>query len=448
MKYASTSRDSNATGTDRDSKPKARSLLKTTLVVLAVAAHVPLGILFARYSLLSTAHSLLAVAVGLFLAIRGDVRSTLMALWYICVAETLWRMTDGNILWEYGKYAGIVVALTLALRKRLVSFRQPYHVVYLALLVPSVFAMPSIDFQSIRFNMSGPLCLAVFMILVQRIKLGVEEIEQTLAATIPPAVAIAAIASYSTLSADLGAINQSSYVTSGGFGPNQVSTAIGAGIFACLIIARRMRGVRRIGLIVLSLWLITQCMLTFSRGGIWTTGVALAVFSIGFLRSSESRRGVLLIAPVIAIVMYKVVVPTLNNLTEDRFSQRFSDVSSTGRYEMMMADLNAFIDYPILGLGPGGSMEAHARVYTYAASHTEQTRMLAEHGLLGAISLILLNLVVLFRCFDRRQSLESTYLKLSLAAWGFFYMLHAAFRTSLPGLMIAIGTSSPNDHAD
>ena len=155
-----------------------------------------------------------------------------------------------------------------------------------------------------------------------------------------------------------------------------------------------------------------------------------------------------MIGPIVAVFLWTILLPYLNSLTSNQMSERLSDVSSTGRFDMLVGDLTVFLENPFLGVGPGGSKTMHEEVFYYAASHTEQTRMLAEHGILGAFSLILLLGTIIFRCFDPRQSKSASYLKLSLAAWGLFYMVHAAFRSALPGLMIAFATSQPDRRTD
>ena len=62
----------------------------------------------------------------------------------------------------------------------------------------------------------------------------------------------------------------------------------------------------------------------------------------------------------------------------------------SGRAKIMALDLEIFRDYPLMGVGPGAAHHLRWR-YGYGqtvAAHSEFTRMLAEHGLFGAISLL------------------------------------------------------------
>ena len=64
----------------------------------------------------------------------------------------------------------------------------------------------------------------------------------------------------------------------------------------------------------------------------------------------------------------------------------------TGRMDIYRIDFEIFKDNFFTGIGPGQGNEAREQ-YGYGktvAAHVEYSRMLAEHGILGLISLILL----------------------------------------------------------
>ena len=64
---------------------------------------------------------------------------------------------------------------------------------------------------------------------------------------------------------------------------------------------------------------------------------------------------------------------------------------TTGREDIARADLEVWFDNPVLGVGPGVAKEYRAATFgRAAAAHTEFTRLLAEHGILGLVALIIL----------------------------------------------------------
>src|SRR5260370_26941771 len=75
------------------------------LVVIVLAAHVPLAILLSFSTILSTLHGVLTVAVGLFVAVqnRKNPERGAYAGAYMVGAEVLWSMTGSLLFWEVGK---------------------------------------------------------------------------------------------------------------------------------------------------------------------------------------------------------------------------------------------------------------------------------------------------------------------------------------------------------
>ena len=91
------------------------------------------------------------------------------------------------------------------------------------------------------------------------------------------------------------------------------------------------------------------------------------------------------------------------SVTEGAISQRYGISGGTygqrmvldlsGRAEIYKIDLAIFQDYLLSGVGPGNATQLR-HIYGYGkiiSAHTEFSRMLAEHGLLGLFSLLFLN---------------------------------------------------------
>jgi O-Antigen ligase len=145
------------------------------------------------------------------------------------------------------------------------------------------------------------------------------------------------------------------------------------------------------GLVILTLFLFRQCALTFSRAGLYmaTGGILAAAFYL--TRDRRSRWKLFVGAAVVLPILFFVVWPRLEALTSGAIATRFGSIQTTGRDTLVVADLKTWVENPVLGAGPG--MGRHNRELLYgigAAAHTEYSRLLAEHGLLGLAALALL----------------------------------------------------------
>ncbi len=101
----------------------------------------------------------------------------------------------------------------------------------------------------------------------------------------------------------------------------------------------------------------------------------------------------------------------------------------------MAAELQMFLDNPIFGVGVGRNKEIREKeTGIVAASHNEITRMLAEHGSLGLIDLMILFFTPLFLFVNNRQNL----LALSFVAFWLLTINHAAMRLAAPAFVYAL----------
>jgi hypothetical protein len=79
---------------------------------------------------------------------------------------------------------------------------------------------------------------------------------------------------------------------------------------------------------------------------------------------------------------------------------------------------------------------------TGAGQHTEYTRMLAEHGILGLIALFILIRLSL-RPFLIRRPPTSKAVIVSFAVWSLLFMFHAATRLVAPCLLFGLAWATP-----
>jgi hypothetical protein len=108
--------------------------------------------------------------------------------------------------------------------------------------------------------------------------------------------------------------------------------------------------------------------------------------------------------------------------------QRFLDLNPSQRAELAQADLVVWKENLVFGVGPGLSQAGHQRYLGKAiATHTEYTRLLAEHGMAGLLA-ILLMVIMLGGAYRRTAGRLEQYWVIALLAWPMMEMTHAAMR--------------------
>ena len=117
------------------------------------------------------------------------------------------------------------------------------------------------------------------------------------------------------------------------------------------------------------------------------------------------------------------------------FGERFI-LDLTGRALIYEIDLNIFIDHIFTGVGPGQATELR-EVYGYGkqvATHTEYSRMLAEHGLLGLFSLLILTGVSITHLLSS-CSKKSKFIKILFGILAILTLSHSAMRVAMPSFI-------------
>lgn len=416
-----------------------------------VLFHLPLAFLLPVSGWLGLTHAGLVLLVGIRAALRQQINTLVAVISYIVGAEVLWRMTEANIFWEFGKYATVLlIGLAVLGEKRFhrrhmfnnektkVRPGRPLTVLpffYFIFLLPSVIlTLATRDFSAARdevsFNLSGPLAMMILSSYFWSRPLKQNTLIIALVALISPIVGILTRAVFFTLTQDVTFNLEANFVTSGGYGPNQVSALLGLGALACVILIQSIRGQRGITLFfsLLAGVFLFQAFLTFSRGGVYS--FLLATLALGFflVRSPVGRSRFLFLALTGLIVGTVFIAPSLDQITTQVWQDRFTSLDTTGRLELAAADMQAFLDHPLTGVGVGLSDEYHKLVLGRpVAAHTEISRMLAEHGLLGGASLVLLLILLLNRFWNVPWGLNKA-LTAAFLIWGLSVMVHSAMR--------------------
>lgn len=422
---------------------KRRSSLIT--IGLFFALHIPLALLMNVAPLVATAHALVTLAVGLWLAVSSrEAWKITGAAAYIVGAEVLWRMNNAGVFWEFGKYATIaVLGLALLRMKKWKSAGLPVlFFCLLALSIPLTLLSlsPSQARQEISFNLSGPLCLAVSALFFAQIKLDWEARQKIVWSITAPILGIAALCVYGIASAqDIVFTNNSNFTTSGGYGPNQVSAMLGLGALLLILVAvQARRGTTRWISLLVTMGLIVLSGLTFSRGGLYNLAAAVLMAAIFFLRYPRLRAAFLPIALIATFIGGYYVFPKLNEFTSGMLGTRFSDTDTTNRLEIMQSELEIWKQNPVLGVGPGIAKYISADEFgVKIAAHTEYTRILAEHGIPGILAILLLISLTGRAVLKAPPGMAQAWAA-ALATWSLVEMTHAAMRIAAIGFVFGL----------
>jgi O-antigen ligase len=352
-------------------------------------------------------------------------------------------MTEVPIFWEFGKYG--VALLCLAGAVRFGRGRAPATpILYFVLLLPSAvitLADPlPIAMNNLSFNLSGPLALTASVLFFSTQRPSVPQYRRLLLVSIAPICGVSALTFQGlkeSKAIEFG--TQSNVASSGGFAPNQVSAVLGFGfaLLALYLLTGPTRSGFRLALLCLLLVFGAQSAITFSRGGLYIAAGSLLAALVYLWREARSRRRLLIVSFFVVFASVGVVIPQLMALTHGAILTRFSETSTTGRVDIVHADLTTWLEHPIAGVGPGRAIEGRSRFFRRVASHTEFTRLLAEHGLLGVLAILCLAALVR-QTLRRPGGSTERALRGAMLTWSTLFMLVDGMRLAAPGFAFGL----------
>lgn len=399
---------------------------------------------------LASMHSFLTLCVGLWYAFNRRAAEATYVMLYITGAEVLWRMTGGDLVHEYGKYACVLIA-TVALFRSRGRGRWFLPVLFIVLLLPSTFItftqFPFIEArQLVSRTFSGMVGIAFCVWYFSAVRISREQIVKLMAAALLPIFGIAFLTLYATItSADMIVFTTASNrLTSAGFGANQVSSALGLGAFAAfmaMIFGRSSRAVQWFFLVLL-LFTFTQATMTFSRNGPYLAAGSIAVATLFLLRDIRSQLTIVFGGIVFYLAFNFILFPFLQDFTEGKYQERvIEDYTTSGRDMIVMTDLEIWAAHPFFGIGAGMSEDERELITNEpraARDHTEYSRLLAEHGLFGLAALLVL-IIMGVQTFARSPTVQVRSFRVSMMAWSMAYMLVNSTRTVAPAVLFGLG---------
>lgn len=428
---------------------------KSINYVALILIHVAAGVLIFQMPFLSEVYCWGIFLVGILYVVRKQNRNNevLLVAAYLTGAEVLLRTTDGVPVYEFSKYAVMAV---MALGMFYSGFSRnaiPYGL-YLLLLVPgvvlSVFVLNASieDRKLISFVISGPAQLGFVALYTYQRKISFDAMNRIFLCIGLPIIAHTTyMILYTPNIREVLTGTDSNSEAAGGFGPNQVSTVIGLGVF--IFVSRAILQSPNLRLVFLNVGLASimayRGIITFSRGGIYTAIVMIAILLLGiYVRFNfrTKRKIHLFLGGILAVSMaiWSYSLLQTDGLIGKRYanqdaSGRVKESRLTGREELIRTEWNAFYENPIMGVGVGKSIELREKVTgVNSASHNEITRLLGEHGTFGIFALLILFVTPLFLHLDNKEN----FFMLPVLCFWLLTINHAAMRIAAPAFVYSL----------
>ena len=427
----------------------------TSVYIKWILIHIGIGAAIFVLPFLAKLYAILIVVVGFRYLVRTKNinNEALYVAAYVVGAEVFLRMTQGNFFEQYAKYM-VMAILLLGMIYRGTSKNSWIYVIFGLLLVPSVvLSFYTLNFETdirkaVTFNIVGPVTLMVSAIYCYQRKVTFKQVLNIIDMLAYPLMAtLVYMFAYTPSIRDVVTSTESNFETSGGFGPNQVSTILGLGIFLFFIkIVLRSKNSKILWINVAFFLIITfRGIVTFSRGGIITGFLMIIVVVVLLLfytkSDAKSKIGVLVFMGGFALIgVWTYSSVQTGGLIDKRYANedargRVKASKLTGREVLIESELNMFLDNPIFGVGVGKNKEYRLETTGIdAASHNEITRMLAEHGSFGLFALLILLFTPMIVYLNNKQNIF-------VLAFLIFWLLtinHAAMRLAAPAFIYAL----------
>lgn len=405
--------------------------------------------------LLSKLYALFIPIAGFFIVYRtkNANNEVLYIAAYLVGMEVFLRMTGGNFNNEFIK-VNVIFFMLLGMIYSNFSTNAFIYWFFLILLIPGILITstvfnPAIDIKkSLVFNLSGPVCLAISSIYMFKRRILFSDLQNVVVAMGLPIVSTTVyLFLFNPSVRDVVTGTQSNFETSGGFGPNQVSTALGLGMFVFftqLVLFSKSKMTIVINSFLL-LFITYRGIVTFSRGGIITAVVMIVCLLFLLYRFSNAKGKSKFVLVFILTGLMAVGVWTYSSFqTRGLIEKRYANQDARGREkkdrlggreQIMNEEVELFFKNPLLGVGAGMGKQIRKETFgEEAASHNEITRMFSEHGLFGIFGLLILVVTPFVLYINNRQHLYF----LSFFAFWLLTINHAAMRTAAPAFVYAL----------
>jgi hypothetical protein len=423
--------------------------------LLLILFHVLIGVMLYYFDFTAKFYGYFIFFGGAFFVFNSQNKNNevLYVAAYIVGSEVLLRMTDGSPVYEFSKYSVMIIILFGIYYSGISKNAVPYWI-FLLLLIPSVI-FSSFMLSShlslrreISFNISGPVCLGISSLYTYTRRIKFNQLNNILLAIGLPIISCMVYLTLFTPSIkSIVTGTGSNSDLSGGFGPNQVSTILGLGMFifvSRLIYDSKSKLIFIVNIIII-LNISFRGLVTFSRGGM-ITGIImiLILISITYFRVNSAGKVKMNYLIVFVFIAFFATWTYSSTQTSGLIVKRYGNQDATGkenenqftgRGELAADEIDSFLKYPFFGVGVGRNQEVRFQERgVIIVSHNEITRMLAEHGSLGILCLLILFLTPIILYLDNKYN---TYLLCFVAFW-LLTINHAAMRIAAPAFLYSL----------
>ncbi|MFK7831966.1 MAG: O-antigen ligase family protein [Winogradskyella sp.] len=432
--------------------------MKTNITYIsALVLHVIIGILIFFNESLSKIYFFIVFAYFLYRIILAPKNKKTIQVLYACSyfvgAEVLLRMTGGSFSYEGIKYLIILFSLIGMFYKGLSGNSYPYFI-YILLLIPSIFvASTTLSFDAnfrtnIAFVLSGPICLGIAALFCYDKKVSIKELHSLLLYMALPIISHTVyIFFYNPSVKEVLSNTGSNRATSGGWGANQVATVLGIGMF--IFAARLFSKSPTIGLKILNVVIFSaigfRAFVTFSRGGVITAMITILAFLVIYYSVvSRKKKNNIVTLFFLFCVSLSITWFVSSNQTNGFIDLRYANKDhlgrekqdiSTGRGELFQKEIEGFITNPFFGIGSSRAKDERIEQDGQGVtSHNEVSRILAEHGMLGVIILVIL----ILKPLDLRSKNKNNYYFYAFLCFWFATINHSSMRIAAPAFIYAL----------
>lgn len=379
-------------------------------------------------------------------------REVFFACAYFAGIEVLFRMTKGGLAYEASKYLVILFMMMGMFFKGISGRGYPYFF-YLIAMVPAVLvASSTLSFDAnfrtnIAFVLSGPVCLGIAALFCYDRKVTKTELLEIIKYIALPCIAMTVyLFLYNPTIKDTLSGTASNAATSGGFGPNQVSTALGLGMFAMVVrlfLQSPNLFIKIVNLVILGA-MTFRAIVTFSRGGVFAAAIVVIAFMATiYLRSTRRNRqqmiGITVLLSIALVITWTISSNQTMGLIDKRYANENaqgiekSDIT-TGRLDLFMEEIDGFINSPFLGIGASRVKDVRVEAgIGHLPSHNEIGRLLSEHGILGLVIIVIL----LIKPLAYRTKHKGNFLFYAFYCFWFATINHSGMRIAAPALLYA-----------
>lgn len=400
-------------------------------------------------------------------------RSSFVPIVYLIVYTTsfelLARMSETSpfIPYELGKYL-LLLLLSFGILKGYRKGNIGWLMVFLLLPAALFDISGESTIRNLVFNLIGPINVALAVVFFQKQEVNKKNFVDILRLLLYPLVSVLAFTVLGSPSLEdveftLGA----NFETSGGFGSNQVSTALGLGAFLVFILWWKREGFSGyLWLdVVFLLLFVFRGLVTFSRGGMIGGALGIIIFLLldrgitGDGRVIKPVKAILTAIPVFIILT--VTFTYANKVTGGLLSKRYQgetpgtlagrkektlNVFTSNRLQIFKDDLELWKENPLLGVGTGASYYLRENTHRIAA-HVELSRLLSEHGLFGLTYFFIL-CVLGYNVYRRASWTLSGPVLFAIFILALFTTFHSAMRTFVTPLLVGLSLIVVSNHEE